>query len=130
LTLTYAETLVWMLGASINLTAVFVTLVGVLFAAIGAVLDRVRPNWFFGIRTPWTLSSERAWQATHRAGRWVFIGMGVLLVLAGLIQSTWALYAAFVVCGVAVLALIAYSFVVWRSDPDRTPAWPRPRLLC
>lgn len=44
--------------------------VAVLFAVIGNQLGRTRPNFFAGIRTPWTLASEPVWIATHRrAGR-------------------------------------------------------------
>jgi immunity protein, SdpI family len=65
---------------------------------IGAVIDQVRPNWFFGIRTPWTLSSEVAWSETHRAGRLMFVAMGVAIALAGIFQAPWALYMAMLVC--------------------------------
>lgn len=81
LALTYAVMLAIILGVSVNPTMVIVPLVGLLLIAIGAVLDRLRPNWFFGIRTPWTMSSDRAWTSTHRAGRWVFIVMGEALRL-------------------------------------------------
>src|SRR5690606_4775678 len=44
--------------------------VGLLFIALGSYLPRVRSNWWIGIRTPWTLESERVWRETHRpAGR-------------------------------------------------------------
>jgi len=39
-------------------------------------LTRVEPNWFVGIRTPWTLSSDTVWRKTHRTG-------GLLMVIAG-----------------------------------------------
>jgi uncharacterized membrane protein len=41
-------------------------LVGGLIMLIGLVLPKLRSNWFAGIRTPWTLSSERVWHLTHR----------------------------------------------------------------
>jgi uncharacterized membrane protein len=111
-----AAILATVFGLNVNIFAVIAILVGILFVAVGAVLDQLRPNWFVGIRTPWTLSSERAWVATHRAGRPVFIAMGVLLVLAGLVQRPWALYAAISICVVGAVGLIAYSFVAWRQD--------------
>jgi uncharacterized membrane protein len=53
-------------------------------AGIGNVLGKLRSNFFVGIRTPWTLSSEHVWDQTHRwAGR-LFVGAAaVLAVLAG-----------------------------------------------
>jgi uncharacterized membrane protein len=121
LALLYAAILAAVFGLGVNIASVVLILVGFLFAAVGAVLVQLRPNWFIGIRTPWTLSSERAWVATHRAGRPVFIAMGVVLVLAGLIQRPWTLYAAISICVAGVVGLIAYSFVEWRQDPSQHP---------
>jgi uncharacterized membrane protein len=117
LALLYAAILATVFGLGLNITSVVVILVGILLVAIGTLLDKFRPNWFIGIRTPWTLSSEHAWVATHRAGRPVFIAMGVVLVLAGLIQTPWALYTAISLSVLGVAGLIAYSYVAWRQDP-------------
>jgi uncharacterized membrane protein len=48
------------------------------FALMGNVLGRTRPNFWMGIRTPWTLASETVWLRTHRLGAWLFVGAGVL----------------------------------------------------
>jgi uncharacterized membrane protein len=48
-------------------------LMGVLFVVLGSLMGKVRPNWFVGIRTPWTLSSKLSWDKTHRLGGWLFI---------------------------------------------------------
>lgn len=119
LALSYAVMLAVVLGARLNPTMVIAPMVGLLLIALGAVLDRVRPNWFVGIRTPWTMSSEYAWAQTHRAGRWVFMAMGALLVVAGLLQSTWLTYVAIAVCVLGTLGLVCYSYVLWRDDGRR-----------
>jgi uncharacterized membrane protein len=116
----YAIMLAITFGATVNPGLVILPLLGVLLIVVGAVLGQVRPNWFVGIRTPWTLSSERSWSATHRAGRWVMIGMGICMVGAGVLQTSWALYLALLVCIVGLLGLVVYSFVVWRDDPSRS----------
>ena len=33
---------------------------------MGNVLGKVRRNFWMGVRTPWTLASEKVWVATHR----------------------------------------------------------------
>ncbi len=119
--LAYAAMLASILGLAVNVGMVVLPLVGLLLIAIGAVLDQVQPNWFFGIRTPWTLSSERAWRATHRAGRWVFLAMGAGLIVAGVFQTQLVLYSAIALCVIGCLGLVAYSFFVWRDDPDHLP---------
>jgi uncharacterized membrane protein len=53
-----------------------------LLATIGNYSSNLRPNYFIGIRTPWTLESPDTWRATHRlGGRLMFFGSVVLLVL-------------------------------------------------
>jgi uncharacterized membrane protein len=53
-----------------------------LLAIIGNYIPNLRPNYFIGIRTPWTLESPVTWRATHRlGGRLIFFGALILLVL-------------------------------------------------
>ena len=49
---------------------------------IGNLLGKVRRNFFIGIRTPWTLASERVWYATHRLAARVTVAAGVLALAA------------------------------------------------
>jgi uncharacterized membrane protein len=109
----------WTAGVQVSVGPVVSLAVGGLFVVIGALLGQVPRNWFVGIRTPWTLTSDRAWGATHRAGRWVFVLMGVGLVIPAVIQTPSAFALAIGGMVVGVLGLVAYSYVVWRTDPDR-----------
>lgn len=91
---------------------------GLFLMVIGLFLPRIRSNFFLGIRTPWTLSSERSWERTHRLGAWLFAGLGALIVLAAAVPAA----AVFVLpAGVAVVLVVlaTYSYVVWRDDPDK-----------
>ena len=58
---------------------------GILFALIGNYLPRVPRNWFFGIRTPWTLASDVVWMKSHIVGGWMFFISGVLTALLSLV---------------------------------------------
>lgn len=113
-------------GASLSLFSgdwtirIILALGAVLILLLGDALPKTRKNFFLGVRTPWTLTSDLAWEKTHRL-------VGRLFVLAGL----WGLVAAFWLDGaVAVLSFIVpvvavavvgivYSFIVWRRDPER-----------
>lgn len=95
---------------------------GALFIAIGNLLPRARSNFFFGIRTPWTLSSERSWERTHRVGGYVFVVMGLIVGGAGLVSSSVAFPYVILVAAFALLGLLVYSYLVWRDAPDRKPA--------
>lgn len=81
--------------------------VSVLTVLIGNVLGKVRRNFFIGVRTPWTLASERVWYATHRmAGKLVAVTGLICLILALLGTAVWIWIA---VLGTGLLTPVAYS---------------------
>jgi uncharacterized membrane protein len=108
-------------GRTFDMTAGVSLVVGALFALLGNLFGKLRPNWFIGIRTPWTLSSKLSWDRTHRAGGWLFIVFGLLLMSTALARSSWYQIAVFAVTGAGVLGLVVYSYLVWKRDPDKTP---------
>lgn len=90
--------------------------VGALFVVIGNLMTRMRPNWFMGIRTPWTLSSEAVWRKTHRVGGYTFIAAGAAMALAGALRSSAVGIVAIVAVGVAAIVPVAYSYFAWREE--------------
>lgn len=67
------------------------TAYGIMFMLIANVLPRLRPNWWIGIRTPWTLSSEESWNRTHRLGGQLGIPMGILIIVLAWVLPTNAM---------------------------------------
>ena len=108
------------LGATFDMGRVVAVVVGGLFAVIGNFLGKTRSNWFMGIRTPWTLSSERSWTKTHRLGGRLFLVVGLLSIVLGLLTSDQVVFFA-LVPGIVVAALvpIVYSYFAWRDDPEK-----------
>ena len=76
--------------------------VGLLFAILGKYLTRIEPNWFIGIRTPWTLSSDAVWRKTHRTGGWLFVIGGIVIA-----TGAFAPRGAFVPLFVATVLVVA-----------------------
>jgi len=109
------------LGADIDVARVIYVAVGLLFLLLGNVMAKFRPNYFAGIRTPWTLSSARSWSVTHRLGGRVFLAVGVGFIAMALVLQPWLLIAvlAGMFIGIGWLTLLSYR--VWRDDPDRVP---------
>ena len=91
-------------------------LVGAALVAIGNELPKVRPNWLWGIRTPWTLGSLRVWQRTHRVAGYVAVlgGLVVLLTTIAKVGRIGSIIGAVVATGVA--ALVILSYVLWRRE--------------
>ena len=109
------------LGASVDVGRWAPFTVGVTFAILGNVLGKVRPNYFVGIRTPWTLASARSWERTHRVGGRVFVAAGIAMAVAGLAAIPPLTVAVFIADGIAILGLVVYSYLAWRADPERVP---------
>ena len=106
------------LGWPIQLQVVMMPGLGLLFIVIGNVLTRVRPNWIFGIRTPWTLSSEVSWRETHRIGGYGFVGVGVAVLITSIVAPTTAIYVMLIGMSIATLLAVVWSYVAWKRDPN------------
>lgn len=70
------------LGYDVPVDTLATLLVGALLVVIGNYMGKLKQNWLFGIRTPWTLSSEAVWNKTHRLGGKLFIVAGVLVAMS------------------------------------------------
>lgn len=84
-----------------------------LFAALlGNLMGKLRRNFYLGVRTPWTLASERVWNATHRFAARITVAAGLI----GLVLTIMGLYvAAIVALLIAGLAPVAYSLVFYKQ---------------
>jgi uncharacterized membrane protein len=114
------------LGYRVDVGRVIFLSMGVLFLVLGNFMGKIRPNWFVGVRTPWTLSSKRSWTRTHRAAGWFFILLGLVAIGGGIAPRPGVI--AMIAVGVIGLpSLIIYSYLIWRNDPDRVaPAGTTP----
>jgi uncharacterized membrane protein len=94
---------------------------GALFLVIGNFLGKVRSNFMFGVRTPWTLSSELSWNRTHRLAGWMFVGIGLALLVCAPLRWFEGHLHYVIISGVVALlvTVLPYSYFVWRSDPDK-----------
>ena len=104
-------------GAPIRMDRVVMPSVGVFIAIMGILIPKAHPNWFVGIRTPWTLTSDLSWERTHKIGGTLFVILGVLMVASSFVApetAIWILVAA--ALGIVVF-LFAYSYQVWKGDP-------------
>jgi uncharacterized membrane protein len=105
-------TIAWSQGIQISMNIFMPLMIGILFFIMGAIMPRLRPNWFMGIRTPWTLSNETVWIKTHRLGGILF-KLSAILVLFG---ALWPQYAVFIILAPLLAAsavTILYSLVVY-----------------
>jgi len=113
--LIYLITSLSALGYNIKVEIWVPLIIGLLFILLGNYMGKIKPNWFMGIRTPWTLSNDEVWSKTHRLGGKMFMLMGLFLILNPLLpfQSlTWALIIPIVT---VVLVPVIYSYIIFHK---------------
>lgn len=107
-------TLVWNLGNhNFRMSTAIVPAMGLLFILVGVLLRKAKRNFFIGIRTPWTLSSDRVWDQTHRLGSVLFVACGVLSLFGLLFPGETAFLMVIVPILVCTLVLLVYSYILW-----------------
>ena len=90
--------------------------IGLMFLVIGNMMPKFRPNYFVGIKTPWTLANEEVWTKTHRiAGRIWFAG-GLVLAAVSFIGNGVMRAAVFsaVIAALVIIPLL-YSYLTFRK---------------
>ncbi len=105
------------LGYPVPMQRVFPVLIGTVFVVMGNVLPRARSNFMYGIRTPWTLSSDRVWARTHRLAGYTMALAGLVMIAAGLLRP--AAFTGPLVVGISIAALAGpalYSYVLWKQE--------------
>ena len=86
-------------------------MVGALFVVLGNFIHSVKPNYFVGIRLPWTLENADNWRKTHQLGSKVWVIGGILIILIALIlppELTVYVIMGIILCMVAIPAVYSY----------------------
>jgi len=91
---------------------------GLFFAYLGNLFNNVKPNYFVGIRTPWTLENEVVWRKTHKLAARIWLPGGVLLALLGWILPPSAMHIVFII-SILIMAVVpvVYSYILFRQLP-------------
>ncbi len=91
-------------------------LIGLLFAVLGNYMKTFRPNYFIGIRTPWTLESPEVWEKTHTLGGRLWFAGGLLIVLlAFLTEGPMQVYLMIGILLVISLIPLVYSYLQFQK---------------
>ncbi|MDP1778932.1 MAG: SdpI family protein [Anaerolineales bacterium] len=110
-------TFVWNLGfQNFKMSAAMLPFLGILFIFIGYMLRQAKRNWFIGIRTPWTLSSDSVWDKTHQLGSILFMVSGAFAIFGGLFGGMIAFWLLFVPLIGSTLFLVIYSYILYRDE--------------
>jgi uncharacterized membrane protein len=100
----------------LSMNKLLLPLIGLLFVFLGNMMYSIKPNYFAGVRTPWTLEDEGNWRATHRLAGKVWVAGGLVITIAMLLLPSPASIFVFLPC-VMVMALIPiiYSYMYFKK---------------
>lgn len=114
----HSLSLFWNIGYRFDFSLALVPAFAVFWMSLGVFLRHSRRNWFVGIRTPWTLSSDSVWEKTHIFAGRLFLMSG-LLVSLGVVFPHYLFVFIFVPLMGTVLATVVYSYVAYRKESSQ-----------
>lgn len=110
----YMATTLYALGILVSISKLTMLIIGLMFIFLGNYMGKIRHNYTFGIKTPWTLANEEVWNKTHRISGplWVIAGFVWILSLfleekVGFFLSMGSIFA------VTIFGFI-YSYLLFR----------------
>ncbi len=96
-------------SGNVAVSKLLLPIIGLFFIYLGNLMYSVKPNYFFGIRTPWTLENESTWRATHQLAGKLWLAGGLLITIVTLLLPFKIGFIVFM-CIVFVIALIPVIF--------------------
>ena len=102
------------LGTEIHIELVTPVMVGLLFMVIGNYMPKVKQNYTMGIKIPWTLNSVENWNKTHRFAGFVFVLMGLWMIVATILKMNlmWAIAPALA----CTILPVIYSYLLYCKE--------------
>ena len=111
--------ILWNTGIRITVGQALSPAFAALFYEVGVLVGQAKPNWSIGIRTPWTLSSERVWEKTHTLGGKLFRVAGVTALLGIIFPALAVLFILVPVLGIS-LWLVVYSYLEYAKEEQES----------
>jgi uncharacterized membrane protein len=102
-------TIAWNLGYRFNIIQLMAPFIGLLIYYAGVLTENAKQNWFIGVRTPWTLSSEKVWNKTNKLAGKLFKAAGILSTL-GAVFPERAIFFILVPMILAAIYPLIYSY--------------------
>jgi len=91
-------------------------LLGLLFAGLGNFMKTLKPNYFIGIKTPWTLENETVWKKTHLLGGKIWFIGGLLIVCMSLIFKVQTAAKLFVIITILIAIVpLVHSYIEFKK---------------
>jgi len=114
----YILTILWAMGNRFNMVQLMAPGFGALIFYAGILVSHAKRNWFIGIRTPWTMSSEIVWDKTHKLGGKLFKTAGLLAFVGAVIPED-AIYFVLIPILAAAIVSVVYSYFEYKKQEKK-----------
>jgi uncharacterized membrane protein len=88
---------------------------GLIFILFGNYMPKLPRNFFFGIRSPWTLASDEVWKRTHAVGGWLWVLAGLIIMILSLAGVKFGITMVVVLVPVVLFTGIAYPLYIYKK---------------
>ncbi len=101
---------------SVNITKLMLPMIGILFSFLGYYMRDMKPSYFVGIRTPWTLENDDNWRETHILASKIWVPGGVIVTVATLVLPETIAFICFITTIVIISIIpIGYSYLYFKK---------------
>lgn len=101
-------------GSFLPVEMIVPLLLGIVFVVLGNYMPKITQSYTIGIKLPWTLRSEKNWNATHRLAGFLWVVCGLLIITSCFFP--WRMTAFFILIGVMVLVPAVYSYIYYKKE--------------
>lgn len=114
--LIYIMTCLYNLGYNIKMGIYIPIIIGAMMIFLGNYMGKIKNNYFFGIKTPWTLSSENVWNKTHRFGGYTFLIFGILIIISPLLDEKIGIMVFLFGVLLVTVGTFLYSYIEYKKE--------------
>ena len=94
-------------------------LISIMLVLLGNMMGKIKHNYFFGIRTPWTLADPDVWTRTHTLGGKLWFALGVVLLPCSLLLPEQAFFVVLMGGLLGTTALVIVLSYLWYRQKQR-----------
>ena len=110
----YISTLLFALGYPVSIGKVVRVTIGVMLIFVGNYFGKIRYNFTFGVKTPWTLANEEVWNKTHRVSGPLWVASGFVWILSVFLSEKMAFWISMGTLIAVSLFGTIYSYIIFR----------------
>lgn len=92
-------------------------ILGALYVIIGNYIKTLKPNYFIGIRTPWTLESKNVWRKTHKSASTLWFVGGLLIIALSFLLPLEINFTVFIIITIIITVTpILHSYLLYKGE--------------